>query len=777
MYFGDFALGETFDIKFTTRQFTTGAPFLLAGSPVISAYPGNSTTELTAGITLTANFDSRAGLNNVRVVATSGNGYAAQTNYALVITTGTVDGVSVVGEVIGSFSIENRSALRPTTAGRTLDVSAGGEAGIDWANIGSPTTAQNLSGTNIDVDQVVASVSGAVGSVTGAVGSVTGNVGGNVTGSVGSIAANGIAATSIATGAITAAKFAAGAIDAAAIANAAIDAATFAADVDAEIRSYVGLAAADLDTQLAALPTAAENADAVWDEDATGHQTQGTFGQAIGDPVADTDTIWGLVNTNLNATVSSRASQTSVDDLPTNAELATALGTADDAVLAAIADLPTNAELATALGTADDAVLAAIAALNDISPAEVNAEVDAAIETYHLDHLLANTYDPAAKPGAADALLNEIIESNAGVSRFTAGALAQAPGGTAPSVSEIADAVWTEAIADHSGVAGSTAEQLAAAGAAGDPWATALPGAYGAGTAGKIVGDNLNATVSSRASQTSVDDLPTNAELATALGTADDAVLAAVADLPTNAELATALDAADDAVLAAIAALPSAAAIADSVWDEDATGHQTQGTFGQAIGDPGADTDTLFGLVNTNLNATVSSRASQASVDDLPTNAELATALGTADDAVLAAVAALNDLSQADIRTAVGLASANLDTQLADLPTNAELATALGTADDAVLAAIAALNNLSAAQVNAEMVDVLNVDTFAEPTGVPPATDSIVDKLGFVHMALRNRIDITGTKKQFYDDAGNVEWEKDLSDDGTTFTETEANAP
>lgn len=86
-------------------------------------------------------------------------------------------------------------------------------------------------------------------------------------------------------------------------------------------------------------------------------------------------------------------------------------------------------------------------------------------------------------------------------------------------------------------------------------------------------------------------------------------------------------------------------------------------------------------------------------LDALPTNAELATALGTADDAVLAAIAALNNLSQANIRTAVGLATANLDTQLDALPTNAELATALGTADDAVLAAIAALNNLSQANI------------------------------------------------------------------------------
>jgi hypothetical protein len=99
------------------------------------------------------------------------------------------------------------------TAGNTLDVTATGAAGIDWGNVENPTTALNLSGTNIDTDQVVASVTGAVGSVTGsvgsvtgavgsvtgAVGSVTGNVGGNVTGSVGSVATGGISEASFAT--------------------------------------------------------------------------------------------------------------------------------------------------------------------------------------------------------------------------------------------------------------------------------------------------------------------------------------------------------------------------------------------------------------------------------------------------------------------------------------------------------------------------------------------------------------------------------------------------
>ena len=154
-YRGDFALGSTFDLKFTSRAFTTGAPFTLAGTPVVSAYPDNSTTQLTAGITLTVDFDTVTGLNNVRVVATSGNGYAAGSNYDLVITTGTVNSVSVVGEVIGSFSLEARSAVRPTIPGRTLDISATGEAGIDWANVGSPTTALALTGTTIASTQKV----------------------------------------------------------------------------------------------------------------------------------------------------------------------------------------------------------------------------------------------------------------------------------------------------------------------------------------------------------------------------------------------------------------------------------------------------------------------------------------------------------------------------------------------------------------------------------------------------------------------------------------------
>lgn len=121
MYHGDIALGETIDIKFSTRRFSSGAPFTLAGSPVISAYVDNGTTEITAGITLTVDFDGRTGLNNVRVVGTSGNGFATGTNVTLVITTGTVDSVSVVGECVGAFSIEKRSTANLAGLINTVD--------------------------------------------------------------------------------------------------------------------------------------------------------------------------------------------------------------------------------------------------------------------------------------------------------------------------------------------------------------------------------------------------------------------------------------------------------------------------------------------------------------------------------------------------------------------------------------------------------------------------------------------------------------------------------
>lgn len=56
-------------------------------------------------------------------------------------------------------------------------------------------------------------------------------------------------------------------------------------------------------------------------------------------------------------------------------------------------------------------------------------------------------------------------------------------GASAPSAATVADAVWDEATSGHA-TAGSTGAALSAAGNAGDPWSTVLPGAYTGNQAG-----------------------------------------------------------------------------------------------------------------------------------------------------------------------------------------------------------------------------------------------------------------------------------------------------
>ena len=112
----DRTVGDTFYMFFTTRAFATGVPTALAGTPVVSAYEDNSATQITAGITLGVDHDSVVGLNLLTIVATGGNGYETGKDYSMVITTGTVGGVSVVGEVVGEFSLDLSAALKAVDA-------------------------------------------------------------------------------------------------------------------------------------------------------------------------------------------------------------------------------------------------------------------------------------------------------------------------------------------------------------------------------------------------------------------------------------------------------------------------------------------------------------------------------------------------------------------------------------------------------------------------------------------------------------------------------------
>ena len=151
------------------------------------------------------------------------------------------------------------SPLPPTVAGRALDVSTGGEAGLDWANIGSPTTTVGLSGTTVktatDVETDTQDIQSRIPAALGANGNIKADVrdysgtagtfssgrpevntthiaGSAVSTSSAQIGVNVVnaAGTAWASGAITSSVLATGCIGASQIANGAIDRATFAAE-------------------------------------------------------------------------------------------------------------------------------------------------------------------------------------------------------------------------------------------------------------------------------------------------------------------------------------------------------------------------------------------------------------------------------------------------------------------------------------------------------------------------------------------------------------------
>jgi len=101
--------------------------------------------------------------------------------------------------------------------------------------------------------------------------------------------------------------------------------------------------------------------------------------------------------------------------------------------------------LDTAQDTQHGTTQSAISGLNDLS----TSDIDARLAAIHLDHLFATDYDPSSKPGTATALLNELVENDGGVSRFTVNALENGPSGSGASAESIADAVWDEAASGH----------------------------------------------------------------------------------------------------------------------------------------------------------------------------------------------------------------------------------------------------------------------------------------------------------------------------------------
>ena len=236
----DYNAGDEVDIKFTSVS--SGIPTALSAGEV-KVYKDNLTSnESSAGVVLTASFDSITGLNHVRIPTTAATTfYVDGSKYQAILTAGTVDGNSVAGYVIGEFSIRYG----------TVDDIADGTTML-----------------STDADDLIASTTLIQAESTAS-----------------AVVLDGVAAgtTMLSTDmddliATTTAIFAESTATAAVVDGIAAGTTMLSTDLD------------DVIADIAALndPSAAAIADAVWDEDATAHQTAGTFGQAIGDPTTTT---------------------------------------------------------------------------------------------------------------------------------------------------------------------------------------------------------------------------------------------------------------------------------------------------------------------------------------------------------------------------------------------------------------------------------------------------------------------------------------------------------
>lgn len=210
-------------------------------------------------------------------------------------------------------------------------------------------------------------------------------------------------------------------------------------------------------------------------------------------------------------------------------------------------------------------------------------------------------------------------------------------------------------------------------------------------------------------------------------------------------------------------AVPTAAVIADAVLDEDMTGHQTQGSLGQAIGDPAADTNTIYKAVVTdaagvNIAADIVAVKAQTAAIEVDTGVIGALGAGltalatqTSVDAVKVDTAAiLVDTTEIGVAGA-GLTAINLPNQTMDIVGNitgnisgsvGSVTGAVGSVTGAVgsvTGSVGSVVGLTASDVGAIKTKTDNLPTDpADQSLIIDATDAIVALIGVAGAGLTN---------------------------------------
>ena len=180
--------------------------------------------------------------------------------------------------------------------------------------------------------------------------------------------------------------------------------------------------------------------------------------------------------------------------------------------------------------------------------------------------------------------------------------------------------------------------------------------------------------------------------------------------------------------------------------------------------------------VSGNLPAAVNSIAANA-ITATSIAANAITSAKIATDAIGAAQIAANAIGASELASDAvteiqsGLATAAaltvvddlLDTEIAAIKTVVDgIATLLADTDTDVAAIRAVTDLLIAAQ--------------AEVTTLPASNATPLAKLAYLFQAVYHRLDVTNAKKTFYNGAGAATYEQDLSDNGTTASQSKVNA-
>jgi len=213
-----------------------------------------------------------------------------------------------------------------------------------------------------------------------------------------------------------------------------------------------------------------------------------------------------------------------------------------------------------------------------------------------------------------------------------------------------------------------------------------------------------------------------------------------------------------------------------AIWDALTSVFTTMGSIGKKLA------DWVVGTIDTYTGNTKQTGDNYARLG-APAGASV-----SADIAAVKGQTAAIEVDTQDLQTQVGVDGAGLtalgDTRIANLDTTVSsrstfaggaVASVTGNVGGNVAGSVGSLAAQAKADVNAEVADVVKVDTIAEMTqGVPPVAPTILEILNHLYRRLRNKVTDDGSNIKVYNDAKDtVLFKAPVSDDGSTFTKDE----